>query len=185
MLIRDFIFHDGTSYRNLIESIKNHTDELFIRHDVDSHLKYALKWARREKRWGIKSTYFLFEKDFPKRSKFWNLGHDVGLHILPDDKPPHTIPWTIHGTPDFYANLPREYPEKNNYSLLRHGTIYLSDSMGHWNGFPVFPDKQLDLFLDDFRMCLLPTTCRIFAGNSKKVHLLIHPNPRRWRPWRW
>lgn len=62
-----------------------------LRHDVDTSLESALKFAQLEKKLGVSSTYFVlirsdFYNPFSKKNsviinKISELGHDIGLHF--------------------------------------------------------------------------------------------------------
>jgi len=72
------------------EELKKFRKFLILRHDVDFSLEYALKLAKKEKQWGIKSTYFIlihgeYYNPFDKKNtkiirQISNLGHEIGLH---------------------------------------------------------------------------------------------------------
>ncbi len=77
-------FDEGLKHRNSKKKI------CLLRHDIDADLEAALKMARIENRYGIKSTYFLMLRSTvynlfsPFNHRFVNkiieLGHHIGLH---------------------------------------------------------------------------------------------------------
>jgi len=159
----------GTDYLELIEGmgapivlladLKAATGKVMaIRHDVDHDLQLALKFARMESSWGIRSTYFLLHT-----AKYWPdtkallasakemvaLGHEVGLHLdgisefVSGRKDPVTVlraalvtlrqavpvrAAAAHGSPYCYTHGFR------NYEVFREFDITQNDSGGRMSG---------------------------------------------------
>ncbi|QYX29919.1 hypothetical protein [Sphaerospermopsis torques-reginae] len=76
---------------NQVDSHNNR--KVYLRHDVDLNLTYALELAKLEKELGVNSSYFVmlecdtynlfspFNRDTAK--EIISLGHDIGLHFVP------------------------------------------------------------------------------------------------------
>lgn len=77
-------------YIRLIQTLKNQTQKLWIRHDVDFSINKALQFAEFESQIGVKSTYYIlvngnyynpYQSDNLQKIKMIReLGHGVGIH---------------------------------------------------------------------------------------------------------
>lgn len=124
------------SYKNLLDLLSAHGYQtatyhdwenrdrcVILRHDVDNDLDKAVQMARREKMWGVRSTYFvlvssdfynIFSKENAARlAEIEALGHEIGLHF-----------------DEMCYDEAMGCPEKAKPSIIKEMHL-LSDALGH------------------------------------------------------
>jgi hypothetical protein len=142
---------------------------IFLRHDVDLCLEKALCMAQVENSVGVRATYMVsidcplysLESEFQLNivKKISELGHDIGLHHIVDDKPTDKVGIDqpeagmnfarrklerLIDRPVNSFSFHRPTPEVLGGSLVMNGMVnaysgdlmacYLSDSAGSWKG---------------------------------------------------
>lgn len=70
--------------------------DVYLRHDIDVSIDYALPLAELERALGVKSTYFVLavsdaynpfsEKNLEQLQQILSLGHEIGLHVWNSEK---------------------------------------------------------------------------------------------------
>jgi|GEM_PF-4113600 len=183
---RDFIFYDGTSYVNLVQTLKDHCGELDIRHDIDSpdHVRTALKMADIERRMGWQARYFTPFELTDKEYLFIAKGALIGVHESGFFAWACHLFHSTHGTPKLYqAGAKRRLIKEHNWSYLNPWDLFITDSMGVWSATASTEEIfEHELWDHPMRTGLREALIHCFKYHPARVQLSIHPNPLTWRP---
>jgi hypothetical protein len=172
------------------EVFKNILDQkkaIYLRHDIDVDLGYALEMAKIESQKGIKSTYFMMlrspvynllsRENTELLHKIINLGHEIGLHY--DEG-------FYHGNETLNALISKEVEILESFFKIKVSTISfhqpskkIIDNKVDLEGFYNTYDKE-DMsgifYLSDSNMAFKTDPIELIKSKvHDKIQILIHP----------